>query len=368
MALTALSAWAFDRRRAGCRIRPHRSIQTPYTWRTGLLSALATNPPWSDEVNAKRQFHPLCVVSGSRRVEGLHSGVIEVLNITAPAAVKAVGDAVSEIDRNADEHSDSKTPTSFAAGWFHNQRRVSFGVADTGVGILRRLRGKGVADLDDDDKSAIEKALQPHVTGAGRRGVSHAPNNHGIGLHTTRLYARDSGGEMVILSQRGCFVERHPYPARFEDLETTWKGTLVGVTIKPDQVGAFAVSNAGVGVRAGADPAWRETPPEGALVLKPPVDGCRFAADKDWYRRHRPEVLAAIEAGRPVHIAFRKAIYSTQSALHALLAEPVRIHGPRALELLSYSEAGQPLKAALALVVNYALADHYTDPHADEPH
>lgn len=365
LALAALSAWAFDRRRAGCRIRPHPSIQTPYTWRTGLLGALAVDPPWSDEVTAEHRFYPLCVVSGSRRVERLHSGVIAVLNITAPAAVKAVGDAVSEIVRNADEHSDSDTPTSFAAGYFHNQRRVSFGVGDAGVGILRRLRRKGVADLDDDDKTAIEKALQPHVTGAGRRGVPHAPDNHGIGLHTTRLYARDSGGEMVILSGRGCFVERHPEPARFEDLDTTWKGTLVGVTIKPDQVGAFAVSNTGAGVRPGGDRAWRKAPPEGALVLEPPVDGSRFAADKDWYRRHRPEVLAAIEAGRPVHITFGRAIYSTQSALHALLAEPVRIHGPRAVELLSYSDAGQPLRAALALVVNYALADHYADRQAD---
>ncbi len=357
LALAAVSAWALRLRRSGTRLHLHPSLQTPYTYRTGLLRSIVTDPPWSDDVDASSDFFPLSIVAGERRVEALHHGVLRTLNLTAPDAVRALGSAVSEIARNAEEHSRSEQPASFSAGWFRNQRRVSFGVADTGVGILRCLRAKGVATLDDDDKSAIEKAIQPHVTGAGAPNVPHAPDNHGIGLHTTRLFARDSGGELVIISGAGALIERHPHELRLVDVNRPWPGTIVGVTIKPHQVGAFALHPAASGVAAGSESPWQRAPSDDAVVLQPPVDSARFAGDKAWYRRHRLQVQQALDDGRSVHIDFGGAVYTTQSAIHALLAEPVRTLGPAAVERLSYSGGGQPLRAAVSLVVNYALGD-----------
>jgi len=48
-----------------------------------------------------------------------------------------------------------------------------------------------------------------------------------------------------------------------------------------------------------------------------------------------------------------------QSAIHALLAEPVRKRGLKATHLIRFSRAGQPLRAAVMMVVNYALQDFY---------
>jgi hypothetical protein len=227
------------------------------------------------------------------------------------------------------------------------------------VGILRSLRHKGVATLDDDDASAIEKAIQPFVTGAGRRGNPRAPNNAGLGLHTTRSFARDCGGEMVILSGAGCFWQEGTRPHRLLALAppARWQGTVVSVTLRPGQIGAFALGSAQLGLSAGSSDLWRLEPPPGALLLSPPVDSARFAADKEWYREHRPEVMEALAAGRAVHVDFGKAVYTTQSAIHALLAEPVRTHGVRALELLTFGRGGHPLREAVTLVLNYSFAD-----------
>ena len=96
----------------------------------------------------------------------------------------------------------------------------------------------------------------------------------------------------------------------------------------------------------------------GAIVLRPPVDTVRFAMNKAWHKKHRAVVAEAIGAGRPVHVDFGGARYSTQSALHAFIAAVIREHGPDAMRLLSFSNAAEPLRDALRLVVMYSMDAH----------
>jgi hypothetical protein len=214
-----------------------------------------------------------------------------------------------------------------------------------------------VATLDDDDRIAIEKAMQPRVTGAGRRGEIHAPNNAGLGLHNTRRSALDTGGDMTILSGAGCHHESRGGGERWLDVAAPWTGTMVAVTLLTERGAAMRVSPATIGTLSTGSIRW-QPPPAGAIILSPPVDSARFSMNKGWFKANQPTVADAIAAGTPVHVDFGGALYSTQSALHAFISEVVRVHGPKALDLLTFANGDAPLKDALRLVITYALDSH----------
>lgn len=352
-ALVALAAWAAFVRALGATVEIDDQLRTPYLYHVGLLRGLLRELPWSDEVRTTDNYYPLCRVAGSKRVEELADRVRKCLHIRADDAERGVVYSIGETVRNAEEHAESDLPAIFAAGWFRTQQRFTFAVADTGRGILRSLRAKGVCDLESDDVVAIERALQPFVTGAGRRGVTTAPQNAGMGLFQTRSFSRDSGGRMVIVSGAGGFRESGTAEPAWRVIPA-WTGTVVGVTLHPDRLGALALR-----VGPGSDTTTRswfcEVAPDGALVLQPPVDGSRFAAHKTWYSEQRPALTAALRSGRLVHVDFGSAVYSTQSALHALLSEPTREFGERIYEMISFRAKGQPLRAVLNLVIAYSL-------------
>lgn len=360
VALVALAAWAMREQRRGATIGIDDSVKSRYTLSIGLLAALAGRLPWSDEVQADDDFYPLSRIAGERRVDAIPATVARTLHMTDAQAEGGLASSIHEIVRNAEEHAASETPAAFCAGWFRTQRRASFAVADNGIGILRHLRAKGVATLEDDDRLAIEKAIQPRVTGAGRRGEVHAPNNAGLGLHNTRRTALDTGGEMTILSGWGCHHESYSSGERWLDVEAPWQGTIVAVTLRTERKTGSRLSPLTLGTLGTGIVRWQDKP-EGAVLFSPPVDAARFAMNKGWYKQQQPALAAAIASGTPVHVDFGGASYSTQSALHAFVAEVVRIHGQKALSLMTFSSGGPPLRDALRLVVTYALDAHVQD-------
>lgn len=364
LALVMLASWAISRRRDGVRILVDDSVKGRYTWNTNLLLALGAELPWSDEVKANESFYPLCRVCQERRVKALGPSVARLLHIPGGESSSELIKAISEIVRNAEEHSESETAASFACGFFRSQRRVSFAVADTGRGIRRSLLRKRVLNEQHDHAAAIERALQPHVTGAGRPGIPGAPDNAGMGLHNTRMATRDCGGELVIWSGDACFRERGRTPGEISP-SPFWQGTMVSVTLYTDRIGVFSATQRSAGGGGGTALFFGEGPPE-ALELTPPIDEAGFAADKAWYREHRAQVAAALAQGRAVKVAFKGATYSTQSALHALLYEPIVEVGPAALQLLYFSQAGQQVRSVLRLVVDYAL-ERWRDVQIEAP-
>lgn len=354
IALVAFSAWAAYLRRKNYKIIVDDSLKSPYLLRIGFLRALGGDPPWSDQVHANDGIFPLCRVHGERGVEAIGSGVAKTLNIPGEHASAALTHAISEIVRNAEEHSQSETATSFAAGYFRSQGRVSFVVADTGIGITKTLRRKGILMASEGDVDALLKAVQPHITGAGPIKKPGAPDNAGMGLHLTRLAAQDCKGEMILWSGSGCFQERN---RRTEIISTPiWNGTLVSVTLYPERMGALIVPTLAVGI--GGIPIFFDAGPSEALRLEPPIDSVGFAADKAWYREQRPRLMEALNMGQSIRVDFKKALYTTQSALHALLYQPLQEYGPTALSFIHFSSAGNQLKTVVRLVISYALEAH----------
>jgi hypothetical protein len=359
-ALVALSAWVAFLRKRDRRVTIAENLKSPYTWRTGLLAALIGRTALSQSVSPTPDFYPLCSVAGEEGIGAVCTGVIQTLQIKGQQAIQALGSSIREILQNAEDHSESTTPTAFAAGHFRTQRRVTFAVADTGVGIRSTLLRKHVLLPEEDDAVAIEKAIQPRITGAGKPGVPKAPHNAGLGLHTTRMFARDCRGAMMVWSGEGCFREPSHEASEFT-IVPRWRGTLVCVTLYPERSGLFALTPRGAG-STGTEEVHFGPPPTGAVVFRPPVDSIGFAASKAWCCEAQPGLHEALAVGRDVCLDFAGALYTTQSALHALLFQSLDQLGPAAASRLHVVKAGKQIEAVIRLVVNYALSD---DPASD---
>jgi hypothetical protein len=354
-ALVALVAWTNFLRSRGRNVILDESLKSPYSWNTGLLRGLAGQGARSADVTPTPQYFPLCEIKGEEAISAISKGVIQTLHITGPQAISALGGAIHEILRNAEEHSESTTPTLFAAGYFKLERRVTFAVADTGVGIRSTLLRKRVLLNNEDDAVAIEKAIQPRITGAGKPGIATAPDNAGLGLHTTRMSALDSRGAMLVCSGTAAFMEKGFGTARTQPVPRWW-GTLVCVTLYPEKAGSFSLTPAGIG-STGVTPIHFGKAPTDALLFHPPIDAVRFAANKSWAREQRPAVIAALTSGRDVGVDFSGATYTTQSAMHALLHEPIAQIGLAAVSKLHFIRTSPQIEAVIRLVTNYALSE-----------
>jgi hypothetical protein len=232
-------------------------------------------------------------------------------------------------------------------------------IADLGVGIVGTTRRKGLLTPEDDERDAIEKALEYRITGAGEPGVPEAPNNGGLGLYWARCYTQGCRGEMVIHTHRGRFAEGvSGQPEQLELVEARWPGTLVSVTIRPDELSKHrgltfptALSSPLYAPRLGPGPA-------DALVLCPPVDSAGFAGTKEWYIHHQSALRQALAEGRHVRLDFGGALYVVHSAANALLGEPLRVGGPDWVRRIWVHNTRGPIDSILRVVIADALGDH----------
>lgn len=81
-----------------------------------------------------------------------------------------------------------------------------------------------------------------------------------------------------------------------------------------------------------------------------------FAEDKDMAARLRKEeILPALSAGEEIELDFDGITLATQSFIHALISEAIRIHGEEALALMAFKNCGVAPKGIIQTVVQYVL-------------
>ncbi len=82
-----------------------------------------------------------------------------------------------------------------------------------------------------------------------------------------------------------------------------------------------------------------------------------FAEDKDAARKIRSEsILPSVKSGKRIILNFGKVAVATQSFIHALISEVLRLHGEKALELLEFKSCNATVKSVIRTVVEYSLA------------
>ncbi|MDE3138158.1 MAG: STAS-like domain-containing protein [Acidobacteriota bacterium] len=81
-----------------------------------------------------------------------------------------------------------------------------------------------------------------------------------------------------------------------------------------------------------------------------------FAEDKDIARRIRIErVMPALEGGRSITLDFAGVDFCTQSFLHAMISEALRVYGEQGLGLIQFKSCNPTVKSVVLTVVEYSL-------------
>jgi anti-sigma regulatory factor (Ser/Thr protein kinase) len=221
-----------------------------------LFEHLGIDPGFSiKEHEQAGRFLPLTHVRTALDTRQVIGDLSALLHLDSnPDALAAVQYCVSELLRNALEHSGSQDGAfvcahNYTAGRF---RRVSIAVVDCGQGIASHLAPTH-PEVRDDDAQALTLAMLPGVTGVVP-GMYGTPDNAGAGLFITRTIAKGSGGYFLLASGTAAYrlrrSKRGRRPARLNldplddrhdlwPLEEPWLGTVVALEVRTDRIRDF---------------------------------------------------------------------------------------------------------------------------------
>lgn len=257
----------------------------------------------------------------------------------ADAVRLAIRYVLVELLRNVVQHSgDSFGAVAAAQRMEREQRRnrpmVQVAVADAGIGIPRHLQRAHPHLVDY--RQALERALLPHVSGTFAEGLSGSFENAGLGLFMITELARRTGGRLLIATRGASLVVQRPqaggpaHPRFIEPPGVGYPGTLVSFEI-PTQLDEDYFSLMQSILRDA-----RERTPKRASARWLAFESATGDVERIVLHEARENTLAAGEfaaqrirpallAGRPVELDFVGLELCTQSWLHALLFEPIRL-------------------------------------------
>jgi len=278
---------------------------------------------------------------------------------------------IVELLRNVVQHSRASSGGVVAAqvmreGPYARSPAIQVAVADGGVGILASLRSRNpeIASAEE----ALDKARWPFVSGAFERGLTGSRQNAGMGLFFITEMAKLTASRLLIATRdAGVFVQGDPDDIDRHDERLLrprglgFPGTLVVfelpfATAAPDYDGL---------IRVIADRARARTPARAVdrwfrFDDEPPPDARRLvvsvaAEDTVAAERYSQEVLQpAVLSGRPLALVFTNLPVATQSYLHTLLFEVIRLAWAKRVPIY-VAGAGPAVQSSLELLEQYAL-------------
>lgn len=252
---------------------------------------------------------------------------------------RAVRYVLVELLRNVLQHSgDPLGAVAAAQRMGPAQRRqrpmIQLAVADAGIGIPRSLRRAHPHLVDY--RQALERALLPHISGTFAEGLTGSFENAGLGLYMISEMARQTGGRMLIATTGAALVlqgksgDAPANPRFLQPTGTGFPGTLVSFEIPTDAVQDYNTLMQAILRKAG-----ERTPKRVAdrwLAFEAaPADAERvplLAARENTViagEVGRLQIRPALLQQRAVELDFAGIDLCTQSWLHALLFEPVRL-------------------------------------------
>lgn len=118
--------------------------------------------------------------------------------------------SMREILRNVVEHSASPQ-LAYCAQYWPTKHRVEIAVLDSGMGVRSSLSSNPHLTLDS-DRTAIQLALMPSISGKTFQGVRRRTNDHwqnsGYGLYMTSRLCRNGGDFFIASGSSGVLLEQ----------------------------------------------------------------------------------------------------------------------------------------------------------------
>ncbi len=94
-----------------------------------------------------------------------------------------------------------------------------------------------------------------------------------------------------------------------------------------------------------------------------------FAEDKDAARQIRTNhILPAVRDSRGVVLDFKGVSVATQSFVHALVSEALRVKGREALDLIEFKNCSRTVKSVVLTVVDYSIDSEDAPRTAEKAH
>jgi anti-sigma regulatory factor (Ser/Thr protein kinase) len=274
---------------------------------------------------------------------------------------------IVELLRNAIQHGGSP---GFVAAQRMDQRNqyphpvVQVAVADAGVGIPAAL-AVNHSDIED-PRVALERSLHPHISGTFPAGGSGGIENAGMGLFFTSEFAKRTAGRLLIAT-RGATLqllgdesgEGNHNLSFLKPAGTGYPGTLVGFELRLGEVRDYESLLATVRLAA-SDRSPRRLPQRWLRFDAPPANAQKMlvsvaaedtAAAVDYAARVlTPRILKKV----PLVLDFRGQELFTQSYVHSLLYEPLRIAWALRTPLYIVN-AAPAVRSSLEFLESYAL-------------
>lgn len=213
-----------------------------YLLRMGLIDALNPNHGIQiDERESSGRFIPARKILSSEQLNQFIIDMVPLLH-TTPEQAFPIKYVMSELVRNALEHSQSSIGAIVSAQYFKKTNRISIGVADRGIGIRG---GMNKSYSLGTDREAISMALRPGITGTTTK-IGGTEYNAGAGLFFTKSIAKISRDFFLLYSGNSFFKLHKTHPEKQVELfdkpeldranfKTSglpvWKGTAVGIDI-----------------------------------------------------------------------------------------------------------------------------------------
>jgi len=278
---------------------------------------------------------------------------------------------IVELLRNVVQHSHTLSGGVVAAqvmreGAYAPSPAIQVAVADCGVGILASLqeRNPDIASAEE----ALDKARWPFVSGTFSPGLTGSRQNAGMGLFFISEMAKLTASRLLIATRgAGVFIQGDPddvdhhHERLLQPRGLGFPGTLVVFELPF----ATAARDYDGLIRVIADRARARTPSRAVsgwfrFDEAPPPSAKRFlvsvaAEDTIAAERYSQDVLQpALLRGVPIVLNFSNLPVATQSYLHALLFEVIRLAWAKRVPIFVVG-ARPAVRSSLELLEQYAL-------------
>ena len=281
------------------------------------------------------------------------------------AAAKTIFHVVVELLRNAVQHSrDPLGGVVVAQRMDAGEKRIQVAVADNGIGIQSALLAKH--PTLSDPRTALEKAIQPHISGTFEEGLTGTSGNAGLGLFFVAEMAKLTAGTMLVASRgaslflRGDREDPTNHQLSFLGGGAQYPGTLVVFEAPVASVHVYGPMIEVINQRAKDRMPGRalhkwllfQKPPSGTSEILVAVASENTAEAQAYAQKKLVPHLARKQA---IALNFRNFEIVTQSFIHALLYEAIRVAW--ALKTPIYIVDAQPaVRSTLEFLETYALA------------
>ncbi len=277
---------------------------------------------------------------------------------------------MSELGRNVVQHAASSIGGVAMAQFFPDAKAVQISISDRGRGLRSSLE-RNYPEIRS-DLEAAKLAILPHSSGArelplreefrDEAGPNSSPDNAGLGLFYCKEIAWRARGAFWLASQGallGVSSDDQAAQHRVYRSINPWHGTSVTMHFPAQGVIDFADL---LQVCHNLARAARTSSGEAALDfledLPENFDGDKirvtdFLEDVEQAALVRKsKLLPAVEEGRWVVLDFTDVRFATQSFVHALIYEPLRVRG--SLLRLSFVKCSRATEEAVRTVAAYA--------------